>query len=150
MISSMSEIDKKLVGARLRAVQTELGFATTQEFATHLGAERGTLDAWLNGRALPPVRYLTRLKEEHGITLDWLFYDDPSAMPYARSIRLQAAMSGLRVPSIEESYTRNQIPELGLPAATVREGPAPETGQACLLPQPEVLLPRRKTKKEAT
>lgn len=150
MISSMSEIDKKLVGMRLRALQAEFGFATTQEFATYLGAERGTLDAWLNGRALPPVRYLAPLREDHEITLDWVFYGDPAALPFARGIRLQAAMSGIRVPPVEESYTRSQIPELTLPEEAAEAELAQGSAQACLVLQPEVVPLRRKRKKEAT
>ncbi len=128
MVSSMTDHDEKAVGRRLRAVKNELGYKTTQTFAMFLGAERVTVDAWLNGRAFPPVRYLGPLRAE-GITLDWLFYNDPSSMGYARAIRLQAAMDGDAVPPAE-----------------AREPEVPVVEVA----SPEVARPRRKKSKAAT
>ena len=101
-LSSMNKRTEKDVGDRLRVLQAELGFATTRAFGDYLGAERGTLDAWLNGRAFPPVRYLLRLVDEHAITLDWIFTGDPSGLSYARGIRLQAAVENETVPPAED------------------------------------------------
>lgn len=110
----MRVVDKKVVGRRLRAVSRELGYKSTTALAAYLGVERGAADAWLHGRAFPPVPSITKLIDEHGITLDWLFYGDPAGLTYAMGIRLHGLMDGLEVPEAEPGVAEVR-PEEGLP-----------------------------------
>jgi transcriptional regulator with XRE-family HTH domain len=87
------------VGERLRITAAELGFASALALANHLNIERGTVDAWFNGRALPPVPILLPFCEQWGLTLDWIFKGDPSGLPLSRNIRLVAAVQGMPLPA---------------------------------------------------
>lgn len=99
-VSVMTPIENKAVGRRLRELAKDLGLVPTRVMADYLGAQRGAVDAWFNGRALPPAGMLAKLKDEHGVTLDWIFFGDPSALPYALGIRLQALSIGEDVPPV--------------------------------------------------
>jgi hypothetical protein len=81
------------VGRRLRVAAAELGFSTQQALADAIKAKRATVDAWFNGRALPPVSYL-QIFTQAGITLEWLFYGDMNNLSYQKAINLKLRMDG--------------------------------------------------------
>jgi transcriptional regulator with XRE-family HTH domain len=84
------------VGRRLRVAAAELGFPTQQALADEIGATRGAVDAWYNGRALPPVSYLQRFTRD-GIALEWIYYGEWDRLSYQKAINLRERMDG-RVP----------------------------------------------------
>ena len=99
-IRGMSDADqKKAVGRRLRVTARELGYATAQALADAVGAERGAVDAWFNGRALPPVAYMDVLCRK-GVTLDWIYRGERGGLPRSMDIRLEAAMTGFDPPHV--------------------------------------------------
>lgn len=74
------------VGRRLRS--TRLALAMTQtEICRELGTTRQAWSQWEKGDRLFDVRAAVRLKERHGITLDWIYAGDSSRLP-ARIARL--------------------------------------------------------------
>ena len=123
------------VGHRLRAAAAELGLPTAQSLANAVGAQRSAVDAWFNGRALPPVPYL-ELFIQAGITLDWLFYGIMSQLSYQKAINLQMRMQG-HPPSYNP-------PEMEAPPGPP-DGPASVPAAASRkTPQPEAPLPASK------
>jgi len=86
------------VGRRLKVTAREFGFPTTASLARNLHEERNTVDAWFNGRALPPVQSMIKFCSQFGLTLDWIYKHDLSGLNLADNIRLKAAMEGDAVP----------------------------------------------------
>ena len=86
------------VGRRLQVTAQEFGFATTAAFARHLKAERGAVDAWFNGRALPPVPFMVKFCSQFSLTLDWIYKGDRREMPLWLNIRLTGLLEGDDVP----------------------------------------------------
>jgi hypothetical protein len=109
------------VGWRLRVTACELGYDTEEAFAAAVGATRGAVDAWFNGRALPPVTYLHSLIPL-GVTLDWIFLGDRSGLPRSMDIRLQGALAGMAVPHV----TPEPDPPLSPEAARAAAGETPK------------------------
>lgn len=115
-VSHVAHIENRAVGRRLRDLARDLDLLPTRLMADYLGAQRGTVDAWFNGRALPPAGMLARLKDDHNVTLDWIFFGDPSGLPYALGIRLHALSMGENVPPVEP-----EVPPARLVGEAVRE-----------------------------
>ena len=90
------------VGHRLRVTAHELGYRSAQALADWLGANRAQVAAWFNAVAMPPVKYMRRLRAEHHIPLDWIYAGDGSGLPHGIYIRLIAAMeAGTPPPDVE-------------------------------------------------
>lgn len=102
------------VGERLRVTAADLGFPTAKEFAAHLGLERGAVDAWFNGRSLPPVPIMVSFCDRWALTLDWIYKADPSGLPLSLNIRLVAATQGQRVPSAVRRAGVADAPPVGV------------------------------------
>lgn len=116
------------VGRRLRATASAVSITTTAELANFLGAERGQVDAWINGRALPPVPFMRRLCDVFGLTLDWIYLGKLGGLSYDRAILLQAISDD------------TQPPTLASPPSLVQAGePAAEVDQSA-----PVQVPRRR------
>jgi hypothetical protein len=98
IFTTMSELDKKVVGNRLRAVMKELKIPTAAALADYLGVGEKTPERWLNGGALVPVASVRKIWMEHRIPLEWIYYGDGSVMPHSMYIRLEGLLSGAPVP----------------------------------------------------
>ncbi|MCB1884631.1 MAG: helix-turn-helix transcriptional regulator [Geminicoccaceae bacterium] len=69
------------VGERL--AQARLALELTQEqLASSLNVGRSALANWERGITLADVAAMHRLKDRHGITLDYIYGNDPSGLPY--------------------------------------------------------------------
>ena len=109
------------VGDRLRFTASELGFPTQHALAAAVGATRGAVDAWYNGRALPPVVYITVL-EAWGVTLDWIYKGRLDGLPVELYIRFKGWLEGAHLPEVK--------PEPESPsAAAVSQSSVPEPAE---------------------
>jgi transcriptional regulator with XRE-family HTH domain len=100
----MKTKDPKLAeetGRRLRAIQAELtgplGMETIDDFAEVLGVGRNTVSNWLNGYHPPGLHAMLRLCDQKGFTLDWIYRGRSEGLPYDKSVRLTALVSGMGV-----------------------------------------------------
>ena len=82
------------VGGRLAITRQALGLTQT-EFARRAGVAQNTYNQIEKGRKLPSVELAMALCDAHGLTLDWIFRDDPSNLRYqtADAIRALRAVS---------------------------------------------------------
>ena len=123
--------DKQLrieVGHRLRVTAKELGYATALDLADWLEANRPQVQAWYSAIALPPVKYVRKLAEQHRLTLDWIYRGDGSALSYPMFIRLTAAMDAAEEPPPVVPPEPAPAPEQagrGYPARKARTGRRP-------------------------
>ncbi len=74
--------DLKTIGARLRAARLALGL-TQKDLYEPLGVKAATWNHWESGKRLPDPLVMARLKEAHGITMDWIYAGDASALPFS-------------------------------------------------------------------
>ena len=79
------------IAERLRITREALGF-TQLEFASRAGIAGNTYNQYEKGKKLPSIRYAIQLCEAHNLSLDWIFRDDPSNLPY----RLADAIKAIR------------------------------------------------------
>lgn len=79
------------VGLRLAVLREAVGFKKQRHFAEHLGVPEDTYTKWEKGKALIPPHYVLELKRKFGITADWLYFGDESALPRALYSELQKA-----------------------------------------------------------
>lgn len=86
------------VARRLRAMKLEFGWSTDEAFARFIGAQRTAVSNWMNGRLLPPVAYMVKLKGPTKVTLDWIYTGDSAGMPMGLAIRLEGHLEGLSPP----------------------------------------------------
>lgn len=81
----------RAIGARLRAVRLALGL-TQKDLYEPLGVKAATWNHWESGKRLPDPLVMAKLKEMHGISMDWIYAGDPSALPFSLAkIMLRAA-----------------------------------------------------------
>lgn len=72
----------KAIGNRLRAARLALGL-TQKDLYEPLGVKAATWNHWESGKRLPDPLVMTKLKEKHGITMDWIYAGDASALPFS-------------------------------------------------------------------
>ena len=72
----------KAIGGRLRAARLALGL-TQKDLYEPLGVKAATWNHWESGKRLPDPLVMARLKDLHGITMDWIYAGDASALPFA-------------------------------------------------------------------
>ena len=68
------------VGRRLRVTRLSLGM-TAVELCREIDVAPKAYSQWENGKRLFDVLAAFRLKERHGVTLDWIYAGDPSGLP---------------------------------------------------------------------
>jgi transcriptional regulator with XRE-family HTH domain len=76
-----SEEWKREVGRRLRAVRLAAGYETARQFAQAIGIEENTLTSWERGERLIEPENLADIRDLAGVTSDYIYYNDPSALP---------------------------------------------------------------------
>ncbi len=72
----------KAVGARLRAARLALGL-TQKDLYEPLGVKPATWNHWESGKRLPDPLVMAKLKDMLGISMDWIYAGDPSALPFS-------------------------------------------------------------------
>ncbi|HXF55657.1 MAG TPA: helix-turn-helix transcriptional regulator [Hyphomicrobiaceae bacterium] len=87
---------KAAVGERLRLTRQIVGILEgreldQKEFCRRAGIEATLYNKYERGMVLPSVPMAIRLCETYDLTLDWIFLDDPSNLPYAIQDRLPPA-----------------------------------------------------------
>ncbi|MCB2012191.1 MAG: helix-turn-helix transcriptional regulator [Geminicoccaceae bacterium] len=75
------------VGERLAATRRALEL-TQEQLAEQVGVSRGALGNWEQGTRLPDPAAMLRLKQRHGVTLDWIYGGDPSGLPQRLTSRI--------------------------------------------------------------
>jgi len=73
-MSSMAKRTRKSVGEKLQTMREEWGLER-QQMATRLGLTVSTYYKYEIGVSMPGMQTLNLLVNEHGISLDWLFFD---------------------------------------------------------------------------
>lgn len=89
-IKSDAKLNEAVAG-RLRVTREALRLSQ-QEFAARAGMAANTYNQFEHGKRLLPVTKGIALCDAHGLTLDWVYRDDPSNLPY----KLAAAIKALR------------------------------------------------------
>ncbi len=70
-------------GKRLQLLRIAKGFGTKRSFALSIGVEEDRYDKWEKGLALIPPIVVLILVQRFGITADWLYFGNGSALPVA-------------------------------------------------------------------
>lgn len=69
-----------LTAKRVKLLRQTLGFTESKDFAAHLGIGKQRWNAFENGAPLSKeVAFL--LREQTGVTLDWLYFGEPWGLP---------------------------------------------------------------------
>lgn len=79
------------VGERLRLSRQALGLSQV-EFAQRAGIAANTYNQYERGKKLPSFVNANALCDAHGLTLDWLFRDDPGNLSY----KLASAIAAIK------------------------------------------------------
>ena len=82
MIGTEEDDLRAAFGQRLIAARKAAGFVKQNAFATELGISSSRLSQWEAGRRTPDMFYLGKIITITGVTLDWLYFGNPSGMPY--------------------------------------------------------------------
>jgi transcriptional regulator with XRE-family HTH domain len=70
------------IAERLRRTREALNIKKQKEFAERADISPNTYNQWEKGRVYPDLQYAIRLRDEYGLTLDWIYLGDPSGLPY--------------------------------------------------------------------
>lgn len=69
------------IGGRLAATRSALGL--TQEQAADIGSVTNKAwSMWEKGDRAPAVASMLRLRQRHGVSLDWIYAGDPARLPH--------------------------------------------------------------------
>lgn len=72
---------REAVGTRLAQLRVAKGFQKQRHFAAELAVPEDTYTKWEKGKALIPPYYVALLKQLFGVTADWVYFGDASALP---------------------------------------------------------------------
>ena len=67
----MDELNQ-IVAQNIRSLIDRYTGGSTTAFASRIGISMGTLTPWLQGTSLPGAKHLTRIRQEFGVSIDWL------------------------------------------------------------------------------
>ena len=67
----MDELNQ-IVAQNIRSLIDRYTGGSTTAFANRIGISMGTLTPWLQGTSLPGAKHLTRIRQEFGVSIDWL------------------------------------------------------------------------------
>lgn len=68
-----------------------MGYATIRSFAADVGVNEDRYDKWEKGKAMIPPEVVEDLKRAFGVTADWIYYGEESALPRALYADLRKA-----------------------------------------------------------
>lgn len=80
------------IAGRLRATREALGLNQT-EFCARAGVARNTYNQWEKGKGRPDIDGAMALCRAFRITLDWIYFGDPSKLPNDIASKLHKAAS---------------------------------------------------------
>jgi DNA-binding XRE family transcriptional regulator len=83
----MNKTIKTECGKRLAAARIALGM-TQETMAEALLVERKAYAHWETGRIMPQPLAMIRLKQQFGISLDWIYAGDPSGLSWKMAKKL--------------------------------------------------------------
>lgn len=69
------------IGHRLRLARTVIG-SQQADFAAKAGIAQNTYNQYERGKKRPSVDNALKLCDAYMLTLDWIYRDDPSGLPY--------------------------------------------------------------------
>jgi len=69
------------VAQRLEQTRKALGFKSQKKFSKVIGVEYHTYNKWATEANLPDIFAMVRLKEKFGVTTDWIYSGDHTALP---------------------------------------------------------------------
>jgi transcriptional regulator with XRE-family HTH domain len=72
---------REAVGARLAQLRVAKGFDKQRHFAAEIDVPEATYTKWEKGKAMIPPYYVSELKRLFGVTADWVYYGDATALP---------------------------------------------------------------------
>jgi transcriptional regulator with XRE-family HTH domain len=73
------KLDLKNIGRRIREIR---GFDLTQgQFAETLGIRQNTLSNYENGKIVPTLEMLLKLKAHSGRSIDWIVFGEENPLP---------------------------------------------------------------------
>lgn len=75
-----ANVYRRAAGERLRLVRVALGF-DQREFAPKTGVTEDALSAWERGVSLVRPYYVSELRRQFGVTLDYIYDGDLSGLP---------------------------------------------------------------------
>lgn len=78
----------EIIGRRLVALRGALGLTLT-EVCKITGIAKNTWSQWESGKQRPQLDFAITICHHSGVTLDWLYFGDPSGLP-VRLSRLAA------------------------------------------------------------
>lgn len=88
MASRSRNPDAVAAGVRLRAVRIALGYEKLRRFAQVTDVPETNLTKWENGAALVPPSYIDQLRQQFGITHDWIYGAVQRGLPQEVVIKL--------------------------------------------------------------
>lgn len=68
-------------GRRLKRTREALGFSVRRQFAVTTEVDQTNLARWELGEVLVPPVYVVRLKDQFGVSLDWIYAGDAGGLP---------------------------------------------------------------------
>lgn len=80
------------IAGRLQATREALGLNQT-EFCARAGVARNTYNQWEKGKGRPDIDGAIALCKAFRITLDWIYFGDPSKLPHDIASKLRKAAS---------------------------------------------------------
>jgi len=85
------------VAQRLERTRKVPGFKSQKEFSKVIGVEYHTYNKWATEANLPDIFAMIRLKEKFGVTTDWIYGGDHTALPSHIKQELLGAQSSVFV-----------------------------------------------------
>ena len=67
----MDELNQ-IVAQNIRTLIDRYTGESTTAFASRIGISMGTLTPWLQGTSLPGAKHLSKIRQEFGVSIDWL------------------------------------------------------------------------------
>lgn len=69
-------------GKRLRRTREALGFTTVRRFSQIVDEDESKLTKYENGIAMPPARFVSKLRQKYGVDHNWIYDNDMSRLPH--------------------------------------------------------------------
>lgn len=84
--------DSATIALRMRLVRKALGL-TQAEFSERTGLKGGALANYETGRNRPDLDAVASLIQALGLTSDWIYFGDPSALPHGLWTKISALLA---------------------------------------------------------
>lgn len=81
----------EVIAARLKATRLALGYDSQNEFAKHAGISATAYNNWEQAKKRIGLEQAMKLCGTYGLSLDWIYHGDASAISSALANKLRAA-----------------------------------------------------------